>query len=116
MSPAASSTRRSDRTRMTHQPLPSLRPRIFRPLPLLILLAGTAGAQHYVQTNLVSNQMGQAAHQDTNLVNGWGIARSAGSPWWVSDNGTAKSTLYNGNGVAQALIVSVPGAPTGVVF
>ena len=101
---------------MTHRLLPCLRPRIFRPLPLLILLAGTAGAQHYLQTNLVSNQTGQAAHQDTNLINGWGMARSSGSPWWVSDNGTGKSTLYNGSGVAQALIVSIPGAPTGVVF
>src|SRR5258708_30352523 len=60
--------------------------------------------------------MGKEAHQDTNLINGWGMARSSGSPWWVSDNGTGKSTLYNGSGVAQALIVSIPGAPTGVVF
>jgi uncharacterized protein (TIGR03118 family) len=35
----------------------------------------------------------------------------------VADNGTDKSTLYNGNtGAPVALVVSVPGAPTGTVF
>lgn len=82
----------------------------------LVIFAGRAGAQHYVQTNLVSNQADQALNQDTNLVNGWGIARSATSPWWVSDNGAAKSTLYNGAGTPQSTVVDVPGAPTGVVF
>src|SRR6185369_6197417 len=39
------------------------------------------------------------------------------SPWWVSDNGTSKSTLYNGNtGAKLGLVVTVPGPPTGVVF
>ena len=82
----------------------------------LTFLAGSASAQHYTQVNLVSNQPG-AAHTDTNLVNGWGIARSATSPWWVSDNGSGKSTIYNGTtGNPSALVVTVPGAPTGVVF
>src|SRR5882672_2062670 len=100
---------------MIHQPSPCFRPRTFAAALLFILLAGTAGAQHYVQTNLFSDQAGQAAHQDTNLVNGWGIARSAISPWWVSDNGTGKSTIYNvATGVQAGLIVSVPGAPTGI--
>jgi uncharacterized protein (TIGR03118 family) len=54
---------------------------------------------------------------DPDLVNGWGIVSSPTSPWWVSDNGTSKSTLYNGNtGAKSALVVSVPGAPTGIVF
>ena len=54
---------------------------------------------------------------DTDLVNGWGIVASSTSPWWVSDNGTSKSTLYNGNtGAKLGLVVSVPGPPTGVVF
>jgi hypothetical protein len=45
-------------------------------------------------------------------------ALSAGptTPWWISDNGTNASTLYNGGGAKQALIVAVPGAPTGTVF
>jgi len=83
----------------------------------LVVFGGTAAGQHYTQVNLVSNQMGQASHEDSNLVNGWGIARSATSPWWVADNGTGKSTIYNGNtGNPSALVVAVPGAPTGIVF
>jgi hypothetical protein len=42
---------------------------------------------HVIQHNLVSNLPGIADHQDPNLVNCWGLARSAGSPWWVADNG-----------------------------
>jgi uncharacterized protein (TIGR03118 family) len=54
---------------------------------------------------------------DPDLVNGWGIVASPTSPWWVSDNGTSKSTLYNGNtGAKLGLVVNVPGPPTGVVF
>jgi uncharacterized protein (TIGR03118 family) len=80
------------------------------------ILAGNAWAQHYQQTNLVSNVAGVAPHTDPNLVNGWGIARSSSSPWWVSDNGTGHATLYDGNGNPQSLVVTVPGAPTGAVF
>jgi PepSY-associated transmembrane protein len=83
----------------------------------LVLFAGSAAGQHYTQVNLVSNQTAQAVHQDPNLVNGWGIARSATTPWWISDNGTGKSTIYNGNtGNPGALVVAVPGAPTGIVY
>ena len=81
----------------------------------LILLAGPTLAQHYSQSNLVSNQAGAAAKMDANLVNAWGIARSATSPWWVSDNGTGKSTVYNSTTGATLLTVTVPGAPTGMV-
>src|SRR3954471_7261809 len=48
----------------------------------------------YAQTNLVSNIPGLAAFTDPNLVNPWGIAASATSPFWISDNGTGVSTLY----------------------
>src|SRR5256885_4665095 len=77
--------------------------------------AASAWAQHYQQTNLVSDVPGLAAHTDGDLVNAWGLTRAATSPWWVSDNGTDRSTLYNGSGVKQGIIVSVPSAPTGVV-
>jgi uncharacterized protein (TIGR03118 family) len=53
---------------------------------------------------------------DPDLQNAWGLTSSATSPWWVSDNGTDKSTLYNGSGTKQGLVVSVPGGPTGTVF
>ena len=84
---------------------------------VLLLTASSviASAQHYTRTDLVSNGSG-AAHTDANLVNGWGLARSSTSPWWVSDNGTGKSTLYDGTGTAQALVVTVPGQPTGAIF
>ncbi len=84
---------------------------------------GTPG--HYLQTNLVSDVAGMAATTDPNLVNPWGLARSATSPWWVADNGTGLSTLYNGNtGAPLSLVVTIPSpagvtgpaAPTGTVF
>jgi len=82
-------------------------------------LAATASAasdNHYTVHNLVSDQPGVADHQDPYLVNAWGIAASSTSPWWVADNGTDRSTLYNGDGVARPLVVSVDGGPTGTVF
>jgi uncharacterized protein (TIGR03118 family) len=69
----------------------------------------------YTVHNLVSDRPG-AATIDADLVNGWGITASATSPWWVADNGTDKSTLYNGSGVKQGLTVNVAGGPTGTVF
>ena len=77
----------------------------------------------YTVTPLVSDQPGVAAHTDPHLVNAWGLTAgpvtatsSAGTPWWVSDNGTDRSTLYDGSGVARPLIVTVDGGPTGAVF
>ncbi|HWR49640.1 MAG TPA: TIGR03118 family protein [Bryobacteraceae bacterium] len=82
----------------------------------VLAVAGSAWGQHYEQTNLVSNLGSLAPKTDANLVNGWGISRSSSSPWWVSDNGTGKATLYDGEGNARPLVVTVPGAPTGTVF
>jgi len=73
----------------------------------------------YTVTPLVSDQLGAAPVHDTNLVNAWGLAASATSPWWVANNGTSTSTLYNGNtGLPVPLVVSVgvDSGPTGVVF
>jgi uncharacterized protein (TIGR03118 family) len=89
----------------------------------LFLLPSITFAQ-YVRTDLVTNST------DPNLVNGWGLTRSGGSPFWVSDNVTGKSTLYNGAGqgfpVGSPLVVTIPpapvpgstakGTPTGDVF
>src|SRR5580765_3228126 len=92
------------------------------PVLILLLVAPTASAGGrsqagvYHRTKLVSDEPGAAAAQDTNLVNAWGLAAGSGTPWWVADNGTDLSTLYDGAGVRQGLVVSVPGAPTGVVF
>jgi uncharacterized protein (TIGR03118 family) len=78
-------------------------------------------AERFVQINLVSDQAGVAQIQDTNLVNAWGISFSGSSPFWISDNGTGKSTLYavtNGVVTRQGLVVNIPGEgnPTGQIF
>jgi len=54
---------------------------------------------------------------DSDLVNGWGLSRAPGSPWWVADNGTDQSTLYRADDSKVSLKVAIPGgAPTGTVF
>ena len=55
---------------------------------------------------------------DPGLVNAWGIASSATSPFWIASNGAGTSEIYNGAGVKQGLVVSIPGdgSVTGVVF
>ena len=92
---------------------------------LALSTALPAQVQHYTQTNLVSDTAGMAAATDPNLVNPWGLSRSSGSPWWISDNGTGLSTLYSGAGTASSLVVTIPpadsssgqtGTPTGQVF
>ena len=71
----------------------------------------------YEQHNLVSDGAVSADLVDAALVNAWGLVASATSPFWVADNGTGLSTLYNGNtGGKISLTVTVPGAPTGIVF
>lgn len=79
-------------------------------------------ASDYAQTNLVSNTPGLAAVTDPNLVNPWGVSFSPTGPFWISDQVTGVSTLYNGFGTPSALVVAVPGGtppnngPTGQVF
>jgi uncharacterized protein (TIGR03118 family) len=82
----------------------------------LTLCAGVAQAGHYRETDLVSNGAVPARFTDGNLVNPWGLASSPTGPWWVANNGAGVSTLYNGDGEPQSLVVLVPGAPTGLVF
>src|SRR5712672_4847088 len=91
-----------------------------------LIMSATGFAQHYTQTNLVSNMSGVAPVTDPQLINAWGLSRASGSPWWVSDQATGFSTLYNGAGVKQALVVTIPpadptnkntptGTPTGTI-
>jgi uncharacterized protein (TIGR03118 family) len=75
----------------------------------------------YAATALVADTAG-AAHTDANLVNGWGVAFNPNGYVWVANNGTNTSTLYDGNGVPQSLVVTIPNgaggaaSPTGIVF
>jgi hypothetical protein len=95
----------------------------------LLAAAGLpAFAQHFTRTDLTVNRPGISATEpivDSHLVNAWGLSRSSGSPWWVSDNGAGVSTLYDGAGNPQPatpLVVTIsgvdgqPGTPTGTVF
>ena len=65
---------------------------------------------------LVADTGTAAAHTDANLVNAWGIAFNPTGFVWVANNGTSTSTLYDGDGVPQTLVVAVPGSPTGIVY
>jgi uncharacterized protein (TIGR03118 family) len=98
-------------------------------LAVVLVLPALTFAQQYQQTNLVSDIMGMAPTFDPNLKNPWGITRSSGSPWWVANNNSGTSTLYDGTGAiipingTGVVIVPPPGfapgtqsTPTGVVF
>ena len=98
----------------------------------LVLAFSSGAVAQYQLVNLSSNQVKQADHIDPLLVNAWGIVHGPGSPWWVSDNKSGWSTLYNGSGKqVSALKVLIPtagngpdspsglngpGSPTGIVF
>jgi uncharacterized protein (TIGR03118 family) len=107
--------------------VPQRTSRIVALLALLILALGMTGSAFaqagYSITNLVSNQPGKAKNQDPQLVNAWGVSYAPGGDFWVSDNGTGVSTLYNASGVKQSLVVTIPtstgagtGEPTGQVY
>lgn len=105
-------------------------------LTFLLLAASNGLAQHYQRTDLTTDNATvspTAPHVDPSLVNPWGMSRSSGSPWWISDNGASLSTLYDSTGAARMLpapaacplqnCISIPmpdgtpgGTPTGTVF
>jgi len=82
-----------------------------------------AAANQFAQHSLVSDLPDVADRVDPALVNPWGIVASPTSPFWLADNGSGLSTLYNGSGGPIALKVAVPapggkpgGAATGIIF
>ena len=85
-----------------------------------ITVAGPS--QFYAQHNLVSDGFVPADHINPDVVNAWGLVSGPTTPWWIVDNGTGKSTLYNVSNGTFPLTVTVPGAggeqgnPTGIVF
>src|SRR6266545_7452946 len=102
------------------------RRRLWVPLVALAFATLTASAQvsatkaaepaPYVVHNLVSDLPGAADRVDPNLVNAWGLASLPTSPWWVADNETDVSTIYQADGTPASLVVAIPGgAPTGLV-
>jgi uncharacterized protein (TIGR03118 family) len=79
---------------------------------LLLLPAALSGSSiEFAQTNLVSDGAVPAAFTDPDLKNPWGISFGPTTPFWVSDNGTGLSTLYDGAGMKQGLVLTIPPAP-----
>jgi uncharacterized protein (TIGR03118 family) len=79
-------------------------------------------ASAFATRALVADSGTGAEHTDPRLVNAWGIAFNPTGFVWVANNGSATSTLYDGNGVPQTLVVAIPpgsagpSSPTGIVF
>jgi uncharacterized protein (TIGR03118 family) len=69
----------------------------------------------YLVHNLVSDLPSLADFEDHNLVNPWGLATTATSPFWLGNNGSGTSTLYGTTGTPVALVVTIPtpAGPTG---
>src|SRR5436305_10301620 len=74
---------------------------------------------HYAVTPLASDVPGLAPATDANLKNTWGLARGDATPWWIANNGTASTSVYNGAGTRVDIgglpAQGVPGDPTGAV-
>lgn len=93
---------------------------------VFVLSAVTPGAlaqtNSYKQTNLTSDTAGVAPNVDPNLVNPWGIAFFPNNPFWISDNNSGFTTLYNASGTSAGSF-AVPhsaantglSTPTGIV-
>ncbi len=76
----------------------------------------------YVTKTLDSNDPTVGGTQDPNLSHGWGIAFLQGAEVWVANHASNTSTLYDGNGVVDPLVVKIPNnaagnpaGPTGIV-
>ncbi len=87
---------------------------------LALAFTSTLALAQYTATTLVKNT---GKKGDTQLINPWGLAYGPSAPFWLSDEGTGLSTLYDGNGVKQSLVVTIPtasgtgvGTPTGIVY
>jgi uncharacterized protein (TIGR03118 family) len=64
----------------------------------------------YSQSNLVSNVSAVATTTDANLSNPWGISFAPGQDFWIANNNTGTSTLYDAQGNKNSLVVTIPGA------
>src|SRR5512144_114325 len=53
----------------------------------------------YKQQNLISDDttLIPAEHPDGLLRNAWGLVSSSTSPWWIANNGSDSSILFNAN-------------------
>ncbi len=88
----------------------------------LMCVIGADAQNNYTVTNIVTTA------QDSRLINPWGLSRPSKAhfgenEWWVNDQVTGFSTLYDANGTVVPLAVAVPpasgtgpGSPTGTAF
>jgi uncharacterized protein (TIGR03118 family) len=80
----------------------------------VVLRSNCAQAQ-FTLTSLITTT------KDSHLKNAWGMAYLPGGPFWISDQDTGVSTIYDANGTIVSLVVTVPpattgtGTPTGIV-
>ncbi len=92
-------------------------------LGLVLVLASSSALAQYQAFYLDSNLSGKAMHTDPLLKNAWGLAYAPAGPFWISDEASGWSTLYDGKGNPQSLQVIIPsasgsgqGTPTGIVY
>lgn len=90
------------------------RPKLTAPFRIALLLIAAAmvfssnrALAQYTLTSLVTTT------KDPNLKNAWGEAYLPGGPFWVSDEDTGLSTVYQANGTVLSIVVTVPSATTG---
>jgi uncharacterized protein (TIGR03118 family) len=81
-------------------------------LGLALFMVSSPARAQYRLTNLVSNQVHQAPTIDPLLANSWGLVSSSFG-WWISDNDTGWSTLYDAQGKQQPIRISIPTAGNG---
>ena len=96
---------------------------------LAALTLSPAASAQYKRTDMVTDTGKDGTQTEAFLKNAWGMASTATSPIWISDNDTGKSTLYtivnSSSGVSTiiaSLVVTIPsvtngqpGSPTGMV-
>ena len=75
-----------------------------------------APSDRYSVHNLMSSDttLIPADHQDPLLINPWGLAASAGSPWWPVNQGSNTSTIVNASGALSSTLARLV-KPTGGV-
>jgi uncharacterized protein (TIGR03118 family) len=92
-------------------------------LGLMLVFVSSSALAQYQAKSLVSNLPKGGLYNDPLLQNAWGLAYGPTGPFWVSDEASGWSTLYDGAGTPQSLQVVIPaasgsgpGSPTGIVF
>ena len=90
------------------------RPNLTAPLrvALLVIAAAVVITSHHALAQFTLNSL-VTTTKDPHLKNAWGLAYLPGGPFWVADEDTGVSTVYDANGTIGTLVVTVPSATTG---